>query len=93
MNQLKEIYGMTDSLFLNLSSQIKLDKNNITKIPINAVDLNMLRKHPYFSFASAQALINFRTKHGKLNEQDVKGLGVFNEEKLSLLLPYLNYNL
>ena len=57
MNQLKEIYGITDSLFLNLSSQIKLDKNNITKIPINVVDLNTLRKHPYFSFASDQALI------------------------------------
>lgn len=92
LNQLKEIYGMTDSLFLNLSSQVKLDKNNITKIPINMVDLNTLRKHPYFSFASAQALINFRSKHGKLTEQDVKGLGVFNEDKLSLLLPYLIYN-
>ena len=92
MNQLKEIYGMTDSLFLNLSSQIKLDKNNITKIPINVVDLNTLRKHPYFSFASAQALINFRAKHGKLTEQEIKGLGVFNEEKLSQLLPYMSYN-
>ena len=92
MSQLKEIYGMTDSLYLNLSSQIKLNKNNITKIPINVVDLNTLRKHPYFSFASAQALINFRTKHGKLTEQDIKGLGVFNEEKVTLLLPYLSYN-
>jgi DNA uptake protein ComE-like DNA-binding protein len=91
MNQLKEIYGMTDSLYLNLTSQIKLDKNNITKIPINVIDVVTLRKHPYFPYASAQTVINFRSKHGKLNEQDVRGLGIFNEEKLKLILPYLSY--
>jgi competence protein ComEA len=91
MNQLKEIYGMTDSLYLNLTSQIKLDKNNITKIPINVIDVVTLRKHPYFSYASAQTVINFRSKHGKLSEQDVRDLGIFNEEKLKLILPYLNY--
>lgn len=91
MNQLKEIYGMTDSLYLNLTSQIKLDKNNITKIPINVIDVVTLRKHPYFSYASAQTVINFRSKHGKLSEQDVRDLGIFNEEKLKLILPYLSY--
>ena len=91
MNQLKEIYGMTDSLYLNLTSQIKLDKNNITKIPINVIDVATLRKHPYFQYASAQTVINFRSKHGKLNEQDIKSLGIFNEEKLKLILPYLSY--
>jgi DNA uptake protein ComE-like DNA-binding protein len=91
MNQLKEIYGMTDSLYLNLTSQIKLDKNNIAKIPINVIDVATLRKHPYFPYASAQTVINFRSKHGKLNEQDVKSLGIFNEEKLKLILPYLSY--
>lgn len=89
--QLKEIYGMTDSLYLNLISQIKLDKNNITKIPINAIDVVTLRKHPYFPYASAQTVINFRNKHGKLNEQDIRNLGIFNEEKLKLILPYLSY--
>ncbi len=91
LNQLKEIYGMTDSLYLNLTSQIKLDKNNISKIPINIIDVVTLRKHPYFPYASAQTVINFRTKHGKLNEQDVRGLGIFNEERLKLILPYLSY--
>jgi hypothetical protein len=68
-----------------------LDKNNITKIPINVIDVVTLRKHPYFSYASAQTVINFRSKHGKLSEQDVRDLGIFNEEKLKLILPYLNY--
>jgi competence protein ComEA len=91
INQLKEVYGMTDSLYINLSSQIKLDATNLTKMPINAIDFNSLRKHPYFNFQTAQAIINFRTKHGKLTEADVKSLGIFSEEKIKLILPYLSY--
>ena len=30
MSQIKEIYGMTDSMFVNLTNQIRLDKDNIT---------------------------------------------------------------
>lgn len=91
VNQLKEVYGMTDSTFALLASQINLDPNSISKIPINAIDFNSLRKHPYFNFQSAQAIINFRLKHGKLTETDIKDLGIFTEEKLSLILPYLTY--
>ncbi len=91
LDQLKEIYGMTDSLFTTLSSQILVNQSVITKIPINQVDFNTLKKHPYFNFQAAQAIINFRNKHGKLSESDIKTLGVFNEEKLKLILPYLSY--
>ena len=91
VNQLKEVYGMTDSVYVLLVSQIKLDENAITKIPINAIDFNSLRKYPYFNFQSAQAIINYRSKHGKLTEVDIKNLGIFSEEKLSLILPYLSY--
>ena len=91
MKQLKEIYGMTDSLYLSLSNQLQIDKTKLVLIPINTIDLNPLRKHPYFNFQSAQAIINFRLKHGKLTEKDIIDLGIFNSEKLSVILPYLTY--
>ncbi len=91
MKQLKEIYGMTDSLYVSLSNQIQIDKTKLVLIPINTIDLNPLRKHPYFNFQSAQAIINFRLKHGKLTEKDIIDLGIFNSEKLSVILPYLTY--
>lgn len=91
VNQLKEVYGMTDSTFVLLSSQIKLDPNSISKIPINAIDFNSLRKHPYFNFQTAQAVVNFRLKHGKFTEQSFRDLGIFSEDKLRLILPYLSY--
>ena len=91
LNQLKEVYGMTDSTFVLLASQINLDPNSITKIPINAIDFNSLRKHPYFNFQTAQAVVNFRLKHGKLTEQSFRDLGVFSDDKLRVILPYLSY--
>lgn len=91
LNQLKEVYGMTDSTLALLSSQIQLNANSITKIPINSIDFNSLRRHPYFNSQSAQAVINYRNKHGKLTEEDMKGLGIFSDEKLKLVLPYLSY--
>jgi DNA uptake protein ComE-like DNA-binding protein len=91
VNQLKEVYGMTDSTFVLLASQINLDPSSITKIPINAIDFNSLRKHPYFNFQTAQAVVNFRLKHGKLTEQSFRDLGVFSDEKMRLILPYLSY--
>ena len=91
LNQLKEIYGMTDSLYQTLTSQIQLNSAAITTIPINTVDVNTLRKHPYFNFQGAQAVINYRTKHGKLTESDIKTMGLFTDEKLKQILPYLSY--
>lgn len=91
VEQLKDVYGMNDSTFAILASQISIDKSQLTKIPINAIDLNSLRKHPYFNFQMAQAIINYRNKHGKLTEADLTGLGVIPAEKLALILPYIQY--
>ena len=91
IEQLKEVYGMTDSLYLILTSQIKLNTDVVSKIPINVIDFNSLRKHPYFNFQTAQAIVNYRFKHGRLTENDIKNLGVFSQEKLQVILPYLSY--
>lgn len=91
VEQLKEVYGMNDSTYALLAEQIAIDKSRLTKIPINAIDLNSLRKHPYFNFQMAQAIINYRSKHGKLTEADLSGLGVIPAGKLALILPYMQY--
>jgi hypothetical protein len=43
-----------------------------------------LRKHPYFNFQTAQAVVNFRLKHGRLTEQSFRDLGVFSDEKVEV---------
>lgn len=91
INQLKEVYGMNDSLFQLLSSQTIVNPQNLSKIPINAIDVNSLKAHPYFTYQSAFAVINYRSKHGKLSPATIKELGIFTEEKLNSILPYLSF--
>jgi DNA uptake protein ComE-like DNA-binding protein len=91
VSQLKEVYGMTDSLYNAISSQILVNTEFISKMPINAIDFNSLRTHPYFNFQTASAIINFRNKHGRLTESDFKSLGLFNDEKLQKITPYLSF--
>jgi len=91
VEQLKDVYGMNDSTFAILASQISIDKSRLVKIPINVIDLNALRKHPYFSFQTAQAIINYRGKHGRLTEADLIGLGIIPGDRLALILPYIQY--
>lgn len=91
VEQLKEVYGMSDSTYEALAAQIIIDQSRIVRIPINAIDLNSLRKHPYFNFQMAQAIINYRSKHGKLTEADLLGPGMIPAEKQALILPYLQY--
>lgn len=89
--QLKEVYGMTDSLYEILTSQILINPGSVRKIHINSIDFNSLRQHPYFSYQASNIIINYRTKHGLITENGLKELGVFNEDKLKLILPYIEF--
>lgn len=91
VEQLREIYGMNDSTYQILVSQTLIDKSLLLKIPVNEADVSRLRKHPYLNFQLAQAIVNFRSKHGRLSEADVISLGIIPADKLKLLLPYFSY--
>jgi DNA uptake protein ComE-like DNA-binding protein len=91
MIQLKEVFGMTDSLYNLVSEQIVLNPGSIRKIYINAIDFYTLRQHPYFSYQVSNIIINYRLKHGLITENVLRELGVFSEEKLKLILPYIEY--
>ncbi|MBS1634416.1 MAG: helix-hairpin-helix domain-containing protein [Bacteroidetes bacterium] len=92
LKQLSEIYGLRDSVVQLNMPVIHLDVSLIHKLGINTIGFNELKKHPYFSFQATQAIINYRNKHGKLNEADIRNLGIFTPEKLERLLPYLDFN-
>ena len=92
LQQLHEIYGLRDSVILLNNTRLRVDESLITKIPVNTVEFDVLRRHPYFTFQASQALINYRKKHGKLNESDFRNLGIFAPDKLERILPYLQFN-
>lgn len=46
--QLKEVFGMTDDLYNQISPYLKEDEKNITKININTADLESLKSTPTY---------------------------------------------
>ena len=93
VSQLKEIYGMKDSLFVLFADKVSVDQDKIQKIKINTITLDELKKHAYIKYIIAQSIVNYRQKHGRFqNEKELVEVGSISEELMNKLRPYLNYD-
>jgi len=88
--QLYEIKGMNDTMFYNIQSQIKIDTNLITKIPINSCSSEALQKHPYCWYGIGKAIANYRSKHGAFQSlSEIKNIYAVKPEIFEKLRHYL----
>lgn len=88
--QLKEVFGIDSVLFNKIEKQITLDENRVRKISINTAQVSELKQHPYFSYNVANAIIQYRDRHGKFtNINDIKKVVVVNESVFKKISPYL----
>ena len=88
VTQLKEIYGMSDELWLKFSPHLMADPSGITKININFLSLVELGRHPYIGFRQAKKIIKGRDVKGKIEGNDELAI-IFTSDSLQHLLPYL----
>lgn len=79
ITQLKEVYGISDSLFTRLSQSIIADTSIIEKINLNLASEAQLSKHPYIGRYHAKGIIQYR--------QHIKKITDFEELILNNLLP------
>ena len=89
--QIIEVYGIEDSLFKAIASQLFVDKSIISKININKAPAERFSRHPYIKWNIANAIVNYRDQHGpyaKLN--DIKNTDVVSVELFEKILPYLS---
>ena len=92
IQQLKEVYGMNDSLFMFLSGNIVVEPNKIKSIRINSASYNELKQHPYIDHIIASTIVAYREKHGKYKQlNDLLLIGTISEFKLEKLKYYLNF--
>lgn len=90
--QLKEVYGMRDSLFNLFRENIRVDVSLVKKINVNIASIEEMKKHPYIKFMIAQSIFNYRAKHGKYAvPEDLLKVGSISEEALRKLSPYLEF--
>lgn len=91
VEQLMEVYGMKEEQFDLIKTQVKVNPSVIIKININSCTPEELKNHPYVNnWNIANALINYRKKHGLFKSiEEIKKCDLVNEELYLKLAPYL----
>ncbi len=92
VEQLREVYGITDSLFEQFKPYFKVENPQINKININSDEVKYLASHPYIDFPLAKALIRFRKEYKKdfQKPEDLKYIHILSQEEYEKLLPYVD---
>ncbi len=92
INQLKEVYGITDKNLELIKQQVSIDESKIITLNVNQLTIQQLKKHPYISWNLAQAIVEQR-ENGKLDNLQflVDKNQLLTQEELLNLLPYIKY--
>jgi len=70
IEQIREVYGMTDELFESIKPNLVLDEIEIRKVNINTAEYKDLVYHPYVSKENAKNILNYRNFAGKIKSFD-----------------------
>lgn len=89
-DQLREVFGMKDSLFDAISPFITLnDTLPFRYIHLNSDSSSILASHPYIRWKLAGIICSYRVQHQIISPADITALPLVNEEIFRKLAPYL----
>jgi DNA uptake protein ComE-like DNA-binding protein len=92
VNQLREVYGLPEETFNQVSSRLFVDSLAIRKIRINEAEYREIIRHPYFQKSEVNAIMKYRELKGKIS-----GIGEMIENNLispetsKKIGPYLDF--
>lgn len=90
IDQVGETYGLADSVFQQLRSQLVLSEAP-NKIDINRCTVEILAAHPYISWSVARRIIRYREQHGPFEDLEaLKGLKELPEDFFEQVGAYLH---
>lgn len=92
IEQLKDVYGIHDTVYQKLATQIYIKPSSIKKININKATLEELISNPYFFSTLAKQVVGYRTKVKPFeNVEDLKKLYYIKDhpEYYNKILPYV----
>ena len=91
MNQLQEIYHMTDLGVASLQKSAYIAKENqLQKLNINQSDAKTLAQHPYISWEMARAIVEHRQDYGEYRAlDDLQEVYLMTEKVFEKIAPYL----
>jgi DNA uptake protein ComE-like DNA-binding protein len=90
ISQIKETYGLTDSVYQAMLPYLSIASTNIQKININTASDFDLGKHPYISNDIAKAIVIYRKQHGNYSKiEDVRKIVFINQAMYQKIAPYI----
>lgn len=93
VEQVREVYGLQDSVFSLIRKRLKCDSSLVRKIDINKCTVEELKAHPYIRWNNATALIAYREQHGDFKSpNDLGNLVNINETFIQKISPYFLFN-
>ncbi|MEJ0105768.1 MAG: helix-hairpin-helix domain-containing protein [Bacteroidota bacterium] len=88
--QIKETYGIADSVFQKVKQYLGCENISLRKININTATKDELKSHPYIKWDIANAIVEYRNQHGLFSATgDLKKIQVINDEIFNRIIPYL----
>lgn len=93
IEQLAEVYGLSDSVFRQIKSHLNISAVGLRKINVNTADIKSLQQHPYIRYNLANVIVQYRQQHGPFRRlEELKQLALVDEEIYHKLVPYLEVN-
>jgi len=92
IDQLKEVYGLTEETFDMIYLRVFADSLAVRKIRINEADFKVLIRHPYFQRTEVSAILKYRELKGRITGIGVMvGNNLISRETAGKIGEYLDF--
>lgn len=93
MEQLKEVYGISDFALSELGEKVFITKDFKPRLlKINQIKLEELSAHPYIGYKKSKPIFNYLKNHSKLADfDDFCKSYPFTDKELSFIKNYISY--
>ena len=89
--QIKEVYGISDSLFIQIRNRLVADTAKIIKINLNTASEKELSRHPYIGRYVARGIVQYRAQVREIKTLDeLQKQGLIRQDILEKLRGYLS---
>lgn len=89
VDQLKEVYGFNEDLYLKVKDHFSVNAANIQKLNLNTDEFKVINKHPYITYEICKSIFDWRRKTA-ITATNLKDI-LHDEVLYHKLMPYLNF--
>lgn len=91
VEQIKEVYGINNELYEQVSGYFYLDSISVKKIPINTAGYKELIRHPYLKVQHVKAILKYRELMGGFTDiNQLKDSYICTLEEFKKISPYIS---